>query len=76
VRQRAEADFARWRDGAALVAETLLKSGQLTAAGQDFVESMSLVLETWRNEQVPDDALVRARNKADRHLAQWQADNG
>jgi len=76
VRQRAEADFVRWRDGAALVAETLLKSGQLTAAGQDFVESMSLVLETWRNEQVPDDALVRARNKADRHLAQWQADNG
>jgi HEXXH motif-containing protein len=75
VRQRAEADFARWRDGAALVAETLLRSGQLTAAGQDFVAEMSQVLEAWRHEQVPEEALDSARRKANSHLAQWRADN-
>lgn len=75
VRQRAEAEFARWRDGAALAAGTLHSSGQLTAAGQDFVGEMSLVLDAWRHEPVPDDALVLARRKADQHLTQWQADN-
>jgi len=76
VRQRAETDFARWRDAAALVADTLLKSGQLTAAGQEFVTEMSLVLAAWRHEQVPEGALDSARRKADSHLAQWRADNG
>jgi HEXXH motif-containing protein len=75
VRQRAAAEFARWRDGAALAAGTLLSSGQLTEAGQDFVGEMSQVLDAWQHEPVPDDALVRARRKADQHLTQWHADN-
>jgi HEXXH motif-containing protein len=76
VRQRADAEFARWRDGAALTADTLLKSGQLTLAGQDFVAEMAQVLDVWRCESVSNDALELARRKADRHLAQWQLDNG
>lgn len=76
VRQRAQAEFARWRDGAALVVDTLLSSGQLTKAGQDFVGEMARVLDAWQHEPVPRDALVVARRKGDRHLAQWQADNG
>jgi HEXXH motif-containing protein len=76
VRQRAHAEFARWRDGAAVVVETLLGSGQLTGAGESFAGAMAGVLGAWRSEPVPDDALAVARRKSDRHLAQWQADNG
>lgn len=75
IRQRAQAEFARWRDGAALVVETLLGSGQLTERGQDFVSEMGKVLEAWRGEPLPDEALAFARRKADRHLAKWHADN-
>lgn len=76
VRQRAQAEFARWRDGAALVASTLLDSGQLTAAGHVFVQEMSQVLDAWQREPVPQEALLTAQRKADHHRAQWQADNG
>lgn len=76
VRRRAQAEFARWRDGVALVVETLLGSGQLTERGQAFASEMALVVDAWRRETVPDDALVVAQRMADRHLAQWRADNG
>jgi len=76
VRQRANAEFARWRDGAATAAGTLLRSGQLTSAGETFVETMAEVLDEWRREPVPADALAAARRQSDRHLARWQADNG
>lgn len=76
VRQRAHAEFARWRDGAAAVAQTLLGSGQLTGPGETFVVTMAGVLDDWRREPVPSDALAIARGKADRHLSRWRADNG
>ncbi|HEY1701798.1 MAG TPA: HEXXH motif domain-containing protein [Trebonia sp.] len=76
IRQRAHTEFARWRDGAAAVAATLLGSGQLTESGTAFVKTMAAVLEDWRREPVPGDALATARRQADRHRAQWQADNG
>jgi HEXXH motif-containing protein len=76
VRQRAQAEFALWRDGVALVAGTLLDSGRLTAAGQDFVGEMARILDEWRQEPVSSGALDLAQHKAQRHLAQWQADNG
>ena len=75
VRQRAQTEFARWRDGAALVVETLLGSGQLTQDGQVFAAEMARVLDAWRREPVPDDARVVAQHMADRHRAQWHADN-
>jgi uncharacterized protein len=76
VRQRAHADFARWREGAATVAATLLRSGRLTGVGETFVATMAEVLDEWRSEPVPGDALAAARRKSERHLARWQANNG
>jgi hypothetical protein len=76
VRQRAHVEFARWREGGATAAATLLDSGQLTSAGETFVQAMGEVLDEWRHEPVPSDALDVARRKSDRHLAQWQARNG
>jgi HEXXH motif-containing protein len=75
VRRRAHAEFARWRDGAAAVVETLLGSGQLTRPGETFAGTMAGVLDGWRREPVPGDALAVARRKSNRHLTQWQADN-
>jgi uncharacterized protein len=75
VRHRAEQDFARWRDAAALGAQTLLGSGQLTPAGLTFTAEMSRVLDGWQREQVPDEALALARGEAERHRARWLADN-
>lgn len=76
IRYRGHAEFARWRENAAAVAGTLLRSGQLTSAGVTFVETMAGVLDEWRREPVPADALARARHDSDRHLAQWRSDNG
>jgi uncharacterized protein len=75
VRQRAHAEFARWRDAAAAVAATLLRSGQLTSSGETFVKTMAGVLDEWLREPVPADALAVARRNSERHLTQWQADN-
>lgn len=76
VSERAQAEFARWRDGAALVVDTLLNSGQLTPRGQDFAGEMAHVLAAWRREPVRHDALTLAQRNAQRHLAQWRAANG
>jgi uncharacterized protein len=76
VRQRAHAEFARWRNGVAVVAATLLRSGQLTSPGETFVAKMADVLDEWLREPVPADALAVARHKSERHLVQWQAANG
>lgn len=76
VRQRANAEFARWRDGAATATATLLGSGQLTSAGETFMRTMAEVLDQWRREPVPGNALDAARRESERHLARWQANNG
>jgi HEXXH motif-containing protein len=76
VRERAASNFARWRDGAALVCDTLLSSEQLTHEGVEFTCEMSRLLAAWQREPVSAEALVVARDKADRHATQWQADHG
>jgi uncharacterized protein len=76
VRDRAGTEFARWRSGAAGATRTLLKSGQLTPAGQDFAASMLGVLAPWEDESVPQAALTTARREAREHLARWESDNG
>jgi uncharacterized protein len=76
VRLRAQAEFARWREGAAQVVDTLLSSEQLTTEGRDFVSEMALVLEAWRREPVPREALAAAQRNASLHLDKWRADNG
>jgi HEXXH motif-containing protein len=75
VRQRADAEFAKWRAGAARVAETLRSSGRLTAAGQDFVGEMARVLDRWQREPVSGEALGRACREAELHVARWETEN-
>ncbi len=76
TRQRADAEFARWRAASGRVVHTLLNSGQLTPAGQDFAGQMRRVLEAWQREPVQAEAIAKARRDAERHLVRWQAENG
>jgi uncharacterized protein len=76
IRHHADAQFARWRDGSALAARTLLASGQLTTAGREFVTEMARVLADWQQEPVSAEALAVAGRKAQSHLTRWHALNG
>jgi uncharacterized protein len=76
TRLRADTEFARWREAAAKGAGTLASSGRLTAAGQEFVRRMRFTLDSWQDEPVLHEALLRARREAERHEAQWKLDNG
>jgi HEXXH motif-containing protein len=76
IRRRADAEFVRWRAASARVVRTLLRSNQLTEAGNDFAGQMRSVLEGWQREPVPAEAIAVARREAEHHLARWQAENG
>jgi uncharacterized protein len=76
VRQRADAEFARWRVAAAGVVRTLRSSGRLSVAGQDFTREMDQVLERWQREPVPTEALSAAQREAELHLTRWELENG
>lgn len=75
VRTRADAEFARWRSGAAQVNRTLLDSGLLSPAGQEFATEMARVFDGWESELVPERALAVADREAELHLARWEAGN-
>ena len=75
VRQRADAEFARWREGAAEVVRTLRSSGRLTPAGEDFTGEMAHLLDGWLREPVPAQALAAARHETELHRARWQLEN-
>lgn len=72
----AQVEFARWREAAALAADVLQSSGQLTDAGGDFVQAMAATLETWRAEPVPEAARHRASKESEQHMARWEARYG
>lgn len=72
----ADVEFARWREAAALAAETLQASGQLTAAGETFVRGMRTTLREWQNEPLPHAAQLRANAANARHMARWQSRYG
>jgi len=76
IEQRADAEFARWRDCSALAARTLLASGQLTSAGHDFVTEIAELLEAWQAEHVSERARGIARRKANLHKERWQSSYG
>ncbi len=73
---RAHREFARWRDAAALGAQTIAESGQLTPAGQSFVAGITNTLEAWRRESVPPEAAAHSREAANQHLTNWRRRNG
>lgn len=72
----AQVEFARWRAAAGLVACVLQSSGQLTAAGREFVRGMKATLETWQAEPVPEIARRRASEESEQHIARWEAKYG
>jgi uncharacterized protein len=75
VRQRADADFARWRASCSLAVGTLLASGQLTVAGQEFAGQMARTLEAWQREPVSAGALATASRKSSLHWQRWRTSN-
>ncbi|MBV9143656.1 MAG: hypothetical protein JO115_22525 [Pseudonocardiales bacterium] len=72
----AHSEFARWRAAAQLVVDSLLASGRLTAAGEQFVAGMAQTLRGWEDEPVPPAAQRIAQRNAERHLARWRLRNG
>ncbi|GAA0966077.1 hypothetical protein GCM10009555_007050 [Acrocarpospora macrocephala] len=73
---KANVEFARWRDAASLVADTLIRSGRLTRDGTSFVEGMKGSLGLLAREPIPDQARAVAEAAAKRHRTRWQERNG
>lgn len=69
----ADVEFSRWRQAAADGAATLLSSGQLTAAGTDFVQGIARTLAAWQDEPVPLAARELATAANARHHTRWRA---
>jgi uncharacterized protein len=74
--RHAHAEFARWRSAVHAVTKELSGSGQLTAAGQEFVSRMSGVVEAWQRDQVPAEATRAARRAAGLHAERWNLRHG
>nr|WP_223184605.1 FxsB family cyclophane-forming radical SAM/SPASM peptide maturase [Streptomyces sp. CBMA152] len=75
ARERAQTEFARWRQQTTDAIDTLARSGSLTAHGKRFVAAMGETAAAWRAEQVPPRALTGARDAARRHRDAWRARN-
>ncbi|MEO3802793.1 HEXXH motif domain-containing protein [Nonomuraea sp. B1E8] len=69
--QRAQVEFARWREAAYQVTGTLLGSGALTEAGTHLVTTLRDTLARWLAEPVTPAAAVKARLRSDEHRAAW-----
>jgi HEXXH motif-containing protein len=71
-----EFEYCRWRSAAATAAQTLLRSGQLTQAGEEFVGRMAASLA----EQAPAPVSEQTRTLAvvanARHLVAWRSAYG
>jgi HEXXH motif-containing protein len=72
----ADAEFARWRDAAALGCGTLLASDRLTSEGERFVATMTATLRRWLAEPVPERARRLAAAENERHRARWEGRHG
>jgi HEXXH motif-containing protein len=72
----AHSEFARWRNATAQVTAFLGTRPELTPHGRWFVAGMSRTLRRWRRDQVPAEALARARDASIAHHDRWMRDNG
>lgn len=68
-----EFEFCRWQSAAASAAQTLLRSRQLTAAGEEFVTRMAATLAERAPEPVNERARARAVAANARHLMAWES---
>jgi uncharacterized protein len=69
-------EYAKWLGATWLVIETLLTSGQLTAAGEDFVRVMARTTADWLHDRLPEQARMVADTEARNHRARWERENG
>nr|WP_269329985.1 HEXXH motif-containing putative peptide modification protein [Kineosporia babensis] len=67
--------FDRWRDQAARAAAVISDSGALTDAGHRFVDTLSEVLASWRQEPVPEEARRAAGEATLDHWLSWRLRN-
>jgi uncharacterized protein len=68
-------DFAKWLDATWLVIQTLLTSGRLTPAGEEFVRGMERTAKGWLSDPVPEQARAAARAQARSHRERWDREN-
>ena len=73
---RADGQFALWRVGTTRVIDTLLRSGQLTAFGMEFVRGMAETVGSWVSEPVSAQAQRFALGEARSHLSRWERRHG
>lgn len=71
-RRRATAEFARLRMITSRAAETLLRSGALTEAGQELVAGIFSQLATWLDQPVPSHATEYALDLSTDHEVRWR----
>lgn len=74
--QRAQIEFARWREASRHVARILMNTGKLTLTGERFVTITKAVLDGWCRDRVPDEAAARAELLAAQHRQRWHMING
>ncbi|WP_170223326.1 HEXXH motif domain-containing protein [Nonomuraea turkmeniaca] len=72
--ERAQVEFARWREASYQVTGTLLDSGALTEAGTWFVATLRDTLGRWQAEPVTPAAEAQARRQSERHRSAWTGD--
>ncbi|GAA2596303.1 HEXXH motif domain-containing protein [Actinomadura fulvescens] len=68
----AETEYVHWRDATALGIGTIVGSGRLTPAGQDFLAGMAGEMRSWQADDVRPEAEAAARQAAAEHRARWQ----
>jgi hypothetical protein len=71
-RRRATAEFARLRMITSSAAETLLRSGALTEAGQELLAGIRAQLTTWLDQPVPSHATEYALDVSTDHEVRWR----
>jgi HEXXH motif-containing protein len=71
-RRRATAEFARLRMITSRAAETLLRSGALTGAGQELLTEIRAQLTSWLDQPVPSHATEYALDVSTDHEVRWR----
>jgi len=75
-RDRAEVQFARWRQMTLEAIDTMDDCKAMTAIGRRFLDGMRATVEPWLSEPVSAQALAGGRAEAQRHRDSWARQNG
>jgi uncharacterized protein len=75
ARQRAEFEFAYWRELTIRAIRALLRSGELTPTGERFVHGMATTMDGWWSEPVPKPVAAAAGEVAEADTVLWRFHN-